>query len=102
MARRNEQRYLPTIHPNLLCLLWENGRRGLDSCHPMWPVIALKVHTEVQDEKKKWLSLKGSHVKGDVATLRCRLQEHDSRLKRSLLADDGPTVFLSDRKIRSR
>lgn len=54
MARRNEQRYLPTIHPNLLCSLWENGRRGLDSCHPMWPVIALKVHTEVQDEKKKW------------------------------------------------
>lgn len=45
--------YLPTVHPNLLCSLWENGRRGLDSCHPMWPVIALKVHTVVRDEKKQ-------------------------------------------------
>lgn len=45
------QGYLPTIHPNLLCSLRENGRRGLDSCHPMWPVIALKVHTVVRDEE---------------------------------------------------
>lgn len=51
IARRDVQGYLPTIHPNLLCSLWENGRRGLDSCHPMWPVIALKVHTVVGDEK---------------------------------------------------
>lgn len=42
------RRVIP-IHPNLLCSLWENGRRGLSSCHPMWPVIALKVHTVVGD-----------------------------------------------------
>lgn len=90
IARRDERGYLPAIHPNLLCS--ENGRRGLDSCHPMWPVIALKVHTVVRDEKNGavlWLSSKGSHVKGDDATLWCTLEGHDSRLRWSLLAD-GP------------
>lgn len=88
--------YLPTIHPNLLCLLWENGRRGLDSCHPMWPVIALKVHTVLRNESEKkkncavlCLSSMGCHVKGDAAALWCTLQGHGSRLRWSLLAD-GP------------
>lgn len=90
IARRDMWGYLPTIHPNLLCSLWENGRHGLDSCHPMWPVIALKVHTVVRDGKTVlWLSSKGSHVKGDDAVLWCTLQGHGSRLKGSLLAD-GP------------
>lgn len=51
IARRDVQGNLPTIHPNLLCSLWENRLRGLDSCHSMWPVIALKVHTVARVEK---------------------------------------------------
>lgn len=76
IARRDEQGvFLPTIHPNLLCSLWENGRRGLDSCHPMWPVIALKVHTVVRDGGKNPVLCCGcpqrDHVKEDDATLLC-------------------------------
>lgn len=53
----------------------------------MWPVIALKVHAVVGDGVKTVLSLKGSHEKGDGATLCCTLRGRDRRLKWSLLAD---------------
>lgn len=63
IARRDVQGCLPTIHPSLLCSLWENRSRGLDSCHSTCPVIALKVHTVDPDKECAVAVLKGSHVK---------------------------------------
>lgn len=79
---------LPTIHPNLLCSSQENGRRAPDSCHPMWPVIALKVHTVSEMGRKKH----PIYLKGDDVTLSYILLEHDSRLGWNSLVD-GPLVM---------